>query len=108
MNTIAHDLFRNDVEFVKEISQLARKEFFRRRNTYQAISLFESEDLEQELWLGLFESNKTDREALLQVARNRVRNLSIKGEKRNEIGQEIPVSQLPKDQRKAIKHLIYG
>ncbi len=111
MNKKAHELFDNDKDFVNLINQLAIKQFNRRKTAYAAESLFEAEDIEQELWCAIFESNAKNKDILYEVAKKKAEAIARRGDRKNDGIKgfvEIPISQLPKEERHQMENLFYS
>lgn len=111
MNKIAADLFRNDAEFKKDIEKLTRYQFHRRKSAYASESIFDIEDLEQELWAGMFESTADSADSLRADAEAHAEKIAQRGMRKNRKAYgpvEVPISQLPDDQRHAMENLFYG
>jgi len=109
MNKIANDLFNQD-DFKACISDLAKRQFKRRKGAYSTISIFEVEDLEQELWCALLESEEVDKEELLDMAERKAEALAQQGiYKRGDPAMiEIPISQLEENERNYAENLFYS
>jgi hypothetical protein len=109
MNKIANNLF-NQKEFVKQIADLAKRQYGRRKGAYSAISIFELEDLEQELWCALFESDGSNAEELLDIAEKKAEALAQQGIRKrgNPPMVEIPISQLEENERHYVENLLYS
>jgi DNA-directed RNA polymerase specialized sigma24 family protein len=91
------------------ISKICRQCFSRHRKEFEAISIFDMEDLEQEVWCSLLESNTYSGED--DIAGWAVRcldNILKKGSRRVEIVSITPVSQLPHKDRRRVENIMYG
>jgi hypothetical protein len=111
MNKIANSLFMNDDGFKKEIEQFARKQFHRRKSAYASESIFDVEDLEQELWCAMLESEFSSASQLREYVEEYAEVIARRGDRKNEKAfgpVEIPISQLPDDQRFAMENLFYA
>ena len=110
MNKIANDLFQHDKQFSKQICTLANSQYARRQKAYNAVAIFDVEDLEQEIWCGLFESNCGDNDDMLYTAETYAEKIANRG--RRKIGkeqyEEIPISQLEKNERQRTENLLYS
>lgn len=105
MNSYAHKLFQENKSFGKKIKQIAQRRFRQYKGEYQRQNLFEVDDLEQEIWAELFESNLIKRDDFLFEAERICDKLRKRGGRRP---VEIPISQLNKKERADINNLFYG
>ena len=108
LNKIAKDLFEKDIEFRDYVTTTAKAQIKRRQNDYSAMAIFDAEDLEQEIWENLFESECAGRESLEKRVIDFVEGFARKGERKRGGFAEIPVSQLPDGQRQAVENLFYS
>jgi hypothetical protein len=110
LNKIANELFTNDAEFKAYIKTTATNQIRRRKADYSALSIFDKEDLEQEIWCSLFESNCQDKESLKKRAIDFSENFASKGHRKRGYNDvtEIPVSQLPDAERQMVENLFYS
>jgi hypothetical protein len=90
---------------VQEIKGIAKKWFRSYKGEYGRVSLFELEDLEQEIWASIFESDGNSKERFLTIAENTADKMRKKG---GRLPVEIPISQLPRKERIAMNNLFYG
>jgi hypothetical protein len=99
-----------DAEFTSRISDLARRQYARRRGAYAALSIFEREDLEQELWCTIFECDGDSDKELFLIAEKKAEALAQQGiYKRGDSPiTEIPISQLGEDERRYVENLVYS
>ena len=109
LNKIANGLFE-DKDFTDQISTLAKRQYSRRKGAYATIAIFEIEDLEQELWCALFESDGKSRDELFDIAEKKAEALAQQGiYKRGDPPMtEIPISQLEEDERRYVENLLYS
>ena len=108
LNKTAKDLFEKDMEFRDFVTTIAKRQMRRRREDYAAMSIFEAEDLEQEIWCDLFESECADKKSLENKVEDFVENFAAKSRMKREGVVESPVSQLPDRQRQAVENLFYS
>lgn len=120
MNAVADRLFRTDKEFRERIALTARVEFERRKAAFRAVSIFEVEDLEQELWAAIFEANTGSQAELAALALRKAEAIAQRGMHKtscpetykpfttNERLVEVPASQLRGAEKDAIDDLLYS
>jgi DNA-directed RNA polymerase specialized sigma24 family protein len=91
------------------VSKICRPCFTRHRKHFEAISIFDLEDLEQEVWCELLESNTYP--GGNDIAGWVVRildNMLRKGSGRVDIAPVESVSQLPYKDRRKVENIMYG
>ncbi len=103
MNKIAKDLYEGDAEFRDCVTTIAHKQIARRRKDYYAMSIMEPEDLEDEIWVDLFESDCASRESLESKAVDFVESFRKRANT-----EEIPFSQLPVDENRDYENKVYS
>lgn len=111
MNKIASKLFRDDDKFKAMVEQLTRQQFARRRSAYASESIFDLEDLEQELWCAMLESDCHDAIELIDYAEAYAEKVADRGRHKNRKAYgrvETPISDLPDNQRFAMENLFYS
>ncbi len=108
MNKFANTLFKSDEGFKQAIAAIANQQFNRRKLAYIAVSLFDSEDLEQELWARIFASDIVDKKIFLEFAQDKADQIATKGKRKRRRYQEIPISQLPKEEKHQMENLFYS
>lgn len=113
MNKIANSLFSNDASFRRDVESLAKAQFRRRRKSYRAIGINELEDVEQELWLSIFDSDGATKDEFLKIAHDYSEALERRGARLRSAASaagdiEVPISQLPEDQRHVMENLFYS
>jgi len=108
LNKIARDLFEKDVEFRDYVSTLAKKQISRRKADYSSLSIFEAEDLEQEIWANLFESECANKKSLENRAGYFVESFARHGDRKRKNMTIQPVSQLFGKDRDDIDDLFYS
>lgn len=111
MNKIANRLFWNDDAFKKDIEDFARQQFHRRKSAYASESIFDVEDLEQELWCAMLESEFTSADHMREYIEEHAEMIAQRGMRKNAKAYgpvETSVSQLPDDQRFAMENLFYS
>ena len=108
MNKFANTLFQSDKGFKQAIALIANRQFKRRQSAYSAVALFDSEDLVPQLWARIFASDIADKDALVGFAQDRAEDIADKGKHRHGIYREIPISQLPKEERHQMENLFYS
>ena len=110
MNKVANDLFQHNEQFKKQISQLANSQYQRRSKSYNSIAIFECEDLEQEIWCGLFESHRSNADSMMDVAKQCSETIARRGDRKvgKEHTEEIPISQLGENERHYVENLLYS
>ena len=91
------------------VHRLCVKHYRRKMPAFQAMALFECEDVEQELWTRLFESKfKGHLDAFFLFIFGTLSAMCKKGIRRVNRLQQIPVSQLPEKQREYVERSFYG
>jgi hypothetical protein len=108
LNKIAKDLYEGDAEFRDCVTTIAHKQIARRRKDYYAMSIMEPEDLEDEIWVDLFESDCASRESLESKAVDFVESLAKRGFRKRANTEEIPFSQLPVDENRDYENKVYS
>ena len=110
MNKVANDLFQHNEQFKKQISRLANSQYQRRAKAYNAVSIFDVEDLEQEIWCEIFECDCADADIMYDCAEQCAEKVANRGRRKmgKEHFEEIPVSQLGKDERHYVENLFYS
>ncbi len=109
MNKLANDLFRSNEQFRQQISKLAASQYSRRKKAYNTIAIFEVEDLEQEIWCQLFESDCIDSTDMVCVAESCAEKVAQRGiwKMNKDYVAEVPVSQLD-NERRYVENLLYS
>ena len=120
LNAIAHDLFLNDNRFKSRVSLIASVQFHKHPTAFRAVSVFDIEDLEQEMWSAVFNSNENTDIGLELVAKRRAKALEQRGMRKTFRKEThvpfsesprysaVPISQLPKVERLAMTDLLYS
>jgi DNA-directed RNA polymerase specialized sigma24 family protein len=91
------------------VSKICRQYFTQYRKDFEAIAIFDLEDLEQEVWCKTLESNIYSGGDDLGGWVVRILNhMLVKGTKRNGIAEITSVSQLPYKDRRAVENIMYG
>ncbi len=108
MNKIANDLFEGDAEFRDYVTTIANKQMARRKKDYHALAIMEPEDLDQEIWCDLFESECADKESLKKRVNDFAEILACRGRWERSATGESPLSQLTEEQRKAVENIFYS
>lgn len=110
MNIIANNLFQHNEQFRAQISKLANAQYSRRQKAYNAVAILDVEDLEQEIWCELFESNVDDENDMLISAEKMAEKVAQRGiwKMGKEHFEEIPISQLDRNERRYTENLLYS
>ena len=87
--------FLNDPMFVKQIDALVGKWFSKSRRTFHSVAIFEKEDLSQEAWKAMLESDIIRSKAFAYVvAEDKIRRLCRKGNERRGLIEEVRFSDI--------------
>lgn len=109
MNKIAEACFQKP-KYTNYVAALAKSQIGRRRQAYSAVALFEPEDLEQEIWCKLFESNISAIDDFTIYAMRISEQLARRGDRKKKYNgiSEIPVSQLCESEYREVWNKMYG
>ena len=91
------------------VAKICRLYFSQYRKHFEAISLFDKEDIEQEVWCKLLESNTySDENKLGSYVDGILKHLLEKGRERMGTVEITPVSQLPYKDKRRVENMMYG
>jgi hypothetical protein len=91
------------------VAKLCRLYFAQYRKCLEAVSLFDTEDVEQEVWCKLLESNTySDEEEFVSYADGILKHLLEKGRDRVDSFEMVSVSQLPHKDKRKVDNIMYG
>jgi hypothetical protein len=108
-NKFVHELFNNK-QFCDDISKIARQQIARRKVAYEACSIFDKEDLEQEIWAELLEDSIKTIDGAKNKALDIAEMVANRGRRKTSFSEyrEIPISQLGETERRKTNNLFYG
>jgi hypothetical protein len=94
----------------KKVSSLSRAFFKVYQTEFNSVSIFDVEDLEQEIWCRLFESNsfKGEEGQFESYIDGILKHILEKGSGRIDKTEIVPLSQLRKHERIKVETLLYG
>lgn len=111
------DYLAGNKEYYDTVVDTARRQYRRRSRAYDSLSLFEPSDLEQELWVALLEREATGYPVNLFIKNtddfkdflvSLAEIIGTKGRRKLKEGDELPISQFPKDKRHELENQYYS
>ncbi len=110
MNKTSKWIF-DDLEKRERISDVVKIQFQRRKGSYVSMS-YDLEDIEQEVWLYLFENNidysDLDIEDVCEDVERELERIAAKARRKKAVFEEVPISQFEDCERAYFENLFYG